>query len=98
MAKQNHLSRADYILLIAGAASVTLIAAFIANGFLKGHAGLLITETLIYVAVVTIYIQAFRTSRTNTLVQLARTISYTGIITAILIASFMAYFLATFHW
>ena len=98
MVKQNHLSKSDYILFIVGFISITLVAAFISNGFFKGHLGLLLIEAVLYVAIVAMYIQTFRTSRTNTLIQLARVISYIGIITVVLIASFIAYFLSTFHW
>jgi len=44
------------------------------------------------------YIKVFRASRVTALVQLARVVSYVGSITAILIASFIAYFVATFRW
>jgi hypothetical protein len=98
MVKQNKLPTAECILFVAGFISVTLIAAFIANGFFAGHAMLLLVEVILYLAIATIYIQTFRTSRTNTLVQLARVISYAGIITAILIASFIIYFVSTFRW
>lgn len=98
MVKQIQLSKVDYMLFIVGAVAVTLVAVFIANGLFKGHVGLLLMEAVLYVAIVAMYIQTFRASRTNTLVQLSRTISYAGIVAAILIASFIAYFVATFRW
>ncbi|MFI9175980.1 hypothetical protein [Streptomyces lincolnensis] len=98
MAKQNQLSRFDFILFILGAISVTLVAAFIANSFFKGHVGLLLLEAVVYAALVIMYVQTFRTSRTNALVRLSRVISYAGIVAAILIASFISYFIATFRW
>ena len=98
MVRLNQLFRADCILFIAGITSITLVTIFIANGFFKGHLGLLLAEAALYAAVVAVYIQAFRTSRTNASILLARIISYIGIVTAILAASFIAYFLATFRW
>lgn len=98
MAKQNKLSRFDFILFILGSISVTLVAAFVANGFFKENTGLLLLEAIVYATIVVMYIQVFRPSRTNTLVQLSRVVSSAGIVAAILIASFIAYFVATFRW
>lgn len=98
MVKQNQLSKADYILFIAGITSTTLVAAFSANGFFKGHAGLLLAEIALYTAIAVMYIQTFRATRTKALVQYTRVMSYAAIVTAILILSFVAYFAATFRW
>lgn len=49
MIKQDKLSTSDHILFVIGIISVTLIATLLANNFFKGHAGLLITEIILYI-------------------------------------------------
>ena len=98
MVKQDRLSRADQILFIVGFIAITWVAAFIAKGFLIDHTGLLLVEAVLYVAIIALYVQTFRASRTDSLILFSRVVSYTGITAAILIISFIAYFLATFRW
>lgn len=98
MVKQNQLSTTDRMLFIAGILSATPVAIFLANGFFRGHTEFLITEAVLYAGIAALYIQAFRASRTKALVQSVRIVSYAAIVTAILILSFVAYFVANFRW
>lgn len=96
--KQNHVSKIDHIILIAGFITTTLLGVFVAHGFLQAHLDLLLLEFVVYATALYVYIRAFYASEVNLLVWLGRIISCVSVGMVVLVAIFLIHFVATLRW
>lgn len=68
------------------------------NALFRDNLVALFIEIVLYISILVVYFLALRNPRQELLVLFAHIISYVGLVTVILIISFVAYFAATFRW
>ena len=91
-------AKTNYPLIIGGFLAITLLAFYLGNAIFRDNVVALFTEVALYIGILVIYFLSLRNPQQELLALLSRVISYAGIITVILIAFFIAYFVATFRW